>query len=118
MSDQRPNEHAISYHEYTFTYVDEFGSIQHVNYSPNEYDNLMILLFDQLGEEWGDCKGRAWCGTCHIEIIEGEVVEEMDGEEERTLSNLPNITATSRLACQIAADENLSNITFKILKDE
>lgn len=101
-----------------FTYIDEFGHTHQVTFRVNEYENLMILLFDQCGEEWGDCKGRAWCGTCHIQVLNGVISEAMDGEEKNTLSKLPNETAHSRLACQISAIEELSNITFKILGDE
>lgn len=88
-----------------------------VKYQINEYDNLMTLLFDQLGEEWGDCKGRAWCGTCHIEIWEGTVDEVMHAEEKNTLSKLPNSTSTNRLACQLPADEKLADTPFHLLKD-
>lgn len=100
-----------------FTNVDELGNPHEVFYRINEYDNLMILLFDQLGEEWGDCRGCAWCGTCYIEINEGEINDVMDYKERNTLSKLPNKTLNSRLACQIPADEKLSGITFHILND-
>ncbi len=103
--------------QHSFSYFDEFGTRHNVTYRVNEYANLMILLFDQLGEDWGDCKGRAWCGTCHIEIQEGEIREVIDREERITLSKCSNQTSSSRLACQLPADEKLAGITFSILKD-
>lgn len=104
--------------QYAFDYIDEFGGSHAVTYRVNEYANLMILLFDQQGEDWGDCKGRAWCGTCHIEIQRGVIDEPIDVEERNTLTKLGNLTASSRLACQLPADESLDGVTFSILKDE
>ena len=54
---------------YSLTYYDGFDQQCHAHFTVNEYHNLMELLFDKYVEEWGDCKGRAWCGTCHIHII-------------------------------------------------
>jgi len=108
----------LSVDKYHFSYIDEFGDVHEVTYKVNEYDSLMILLFDQYGEDWGDCKGRAWCGTCRIEILSGSLQDTIDPQERDTLSKLPRHAASNRLACQIPADEHLSGITFKILKDE
>ncbi|MGL1885506.1 MAG: 2Fe-2S iron-sulfur cluster-binding protein [Reichenbachiella sp.] len=77
----------------------------------------MILIFDQCIEEWGDCKGRAWCGTCHIEIISDSLVSDMNLDETHTLNRLANRTTSSRLACQIPTDEHLAGLEFKILGD-
>ncbi len=84
----------------------------------NEYHNLMELLFDKYMEEWGDCKGRAWCGTCHIQIMEGSISEKMDADERHTLSQIGKVTQQSRLACQIPVNAELNQIVFKILKDD
>lgn len=96
--------------------IDGSGNERTVSYKPYEYRNLMDLLLNELWEDWGDCRGRAMCGTCHIEILEGETGE-MDDFEEHTLSGLPNKTGTSRLACQIMVDESINNMRFRILKD-
>ena len=50
----------------TLFYKDELEVDHQVECAEFEYNNLMELLFDKKGQEWGDCKGRAWCGTCHI----------------------------------------------------
>lgn len=97
--------------------IDEFGEEKTLDYQPYEYRNLMELVLNELYEEWGDCMGRAMCGTCHIEILHGEPGEEMESFEEHTLDGLPNKTSTSRLACQITIDKSINNMKFRILKD-
>ena len=100
--------------EYQFTYFNEFGEACKAKFMVNEYHSLMELLFDKYVEEWGDCKGRAWCGTCHIEIIEGSVTEKMNADEKLTLSKISDTTKKSRLACQIPVNDKLNNIVFKM----
>lgn len=102
---------------YSLTYYDEFGDLCTATFSNNEYHNVMELLFDKYMEEWGDCKGRAWCGTCHIQIMEGEISTAMHEEEKNTLSKLDNSNAQSRLACQIPVNAQLNNIVFKVMSD-
>lgn len=96
--------------------IDESGEEKPVSYKPYEYRNLMDLLLNELWEDWGDCRGRAMCGTCHIEILEG-IMGEMDEFELHTLNGLPNKTASSRLACQIMVNETINNMRFRILRD-
>ena len=103
---------------YSLTYFNELDEKYQADFKVNEYHNLMELLFDKYMEEWGDCKGRAWCGTCHIQIIGGDVYVKMDREERNTLTRLYGTTSHSRLACQIPVDEKLDGLAFKILKDD
>lgn len=84
----------------------------------NDYHSLMELLFDKYMEEWGDCKGRAWCGTCHIKILKGTLAEKIDEDEKQTLSKINGTTYSSRLACQIPLNIELNDIIFRILKDD
>ncbi len=107
----------MSIKTYSLTYFDELGEECYAAFKTNEYHSLMELLFDKYIEEWGDCKGRAWCGTCHIQIIEGSINEKMDDDEKHTLSKIGNATVNSRLACQIPVNAELDNIVFRILKD-
>lgn len=104
--------------DYSFEIVNEKDEFQTIQFVPNEYDNLMILLYDRCIEEWGDCKGRAWCGTCHIEMIRGAIPAQLEKDERVTLNGLPNLTSASRLACQIPANEQLNGMRFRILKDD
>ena len=98
-------------------YYNEFGEKCHADFKVNEYHNLMELLFDKYVEDWGDCKGRAWCGTCRIEIVKGSITEKMDEDEKNTLFKMGNHTEKSRLACQIPVNAELNGAILRILKD-
>ena len=76
----------------------------------------MTLIFDRGYEDWGDCKGRAWYGTCHILTVEA-IQENMDKEEKHTLSLLPNKADKSRLACQIPLNIDLHQKHIRFLGD-
>ncbi len=102
---------------YRLTYFNEFGEECTADFRNREYHNLMELLFDKYIEEWGDCKGRAWCGTCHIRIVEGTVTEKMGIDEKLTLSKIEGCSLVSRLACQIPVTPELNGIVFKIEGD-
>lgn len=101
---------------YKITIIDEFEQETILSYTPRSYRNLMELVVNELWEEWGDCRGRAMCGTCHVEVIDGEVGE-VDSLEQHTINGLPNKTPHSRLACQIMVNRSIHNMIFKILKD-
>jgi len=60
----------------------------------------------------GDCRGRAWCGTCHIEILEGHLGQAMEPEEAHRLPKQYNRTARSPLARQIPLKAGLVQIVF------
>lgn len=100
---------------YSLTYFNEFGESRNAHFKTNEYHNLMELLFDKYVEDWGDCKGRAWCGTCHIQIIQGQISENVDAVEKHTLSKIGNVSESSRLACQIPINGELNGLVFRIM---
>lgn len=102
---------------YSLTYFNECGKECKAHFRVNEYHSLMELLFDKYIEDWGDCKGRAWCGTCHIQMIEGSISEKMDADEKNTLSKIGDATENSRLACQIPVNAELKDIVFRIVTD-
>ncbi len=93
------------------------GETHIVEFRRHAYNNLMELIVNELFETIGDCKGHAWCGTCHVEIIEGELAEEMNRDETMTLGKLSNTVASSRLACQIMTDELIDGMVFRVLGD-
>lgn len=99
---------------YHLTFIDDLGKQYKAEFKTNEYHNLMELLFDKYLQDWGECKGRAWCGTCHIKIIKGQLSTEIDREEKYTLSILDNATQSSRLACQIPLNQELDGVIFSI----
>lgn len=101
---------------YSFTYINEYDEEYTVAFKLNEYHNLMELLFDKCMEDIGDCKSRAWCGTCHIHILEGRLTGKMDPDEKDTLSKCEDVTEKSRLACQIPINAELNNLVFRIME--
>lgn len=100
---------------YSLTYITEYGEKCHAKFHTHEYHSLMELLFDKYMEEWGDCKGKAWCGTCHIKIIKGSVPESMDVDERHTLSKIGDATDESRLACQIPVTAALDDVIIQLM---
>lgn len=64
------------------------------------------------------CGGMALCATCHVQVIDGfEGLPEIGDDEYAMLETVPNITPTSRLACQLRINDSLNNVTVKILGD-
>lgn len=64
------------------------------------------------------CGGMALCATCHVEVLNGfDTLPEISDAEHAMLDTLPNITPTSRLACQLRLNETLNNVTVKIMGD-
>ncbi len=72
----------------------------------NEYDILAT------------CGGMALCATCHVCVVEGfDKLSEISNDEYAMLDTLPNITDTSRLACQLRLNDALDGVVVKILGD-
>lgn len=64
------------------------------------------------------CGGMALCATCHVEVVNGfDNLNEISNDEYAMLDTLPNITDTSRLACQLKLNSNMNNITVKLMGD-
>ena len=103
---------------YTVKIINSYNEKKTIEYKPNEFNNLMQMIFHVLNEEIGDCKGRAWCGTCHVQVIQGAIETPLDNDEVSTLLKLYNKTPSSRLACQIEADQKIHGMTFKLLSDD
>lgn len=104
-------------HVLSVTIIQLNGDVSVIMFQPRVHRNLMEMIVNELYEDIGDCKGRAWCGTCHVAIQSGRLVESQTRDEQATLSGLDNATTDSRLACQIMADEGIDGMTFKVLGD-
>ncbi len=104
--------------KFWFFYIDSVGQGHQVPYQLHEYNNLMELIRDQSLEDWGDCRGRAWCGTCHIEISNSNLRSPPDSEEINRLDLLSNSITNSRLACQIFLDQQIHQMEFKYIGDD
>ncbi len=98
--------------KFYFYYTDSLKETHKISFRNWEYPSLMLLIFDNGLEDWGDCKGRAWCGTCHIKIQKGVLKEPIDREERHTLALQENVTMNSRLACQIPITESIHQAHF------
>jgi len=98
-----------------FTYVDSLESVHMISCEMRSYNSVMELIADRGVEDWGDCKGRAWCGTCHVQIDVDDVI---DCDERYRLDQLSNISNQSRLACQIPLEESVNNKMIIYLGDD
>ncbi len=80
--------------------------------------SLMEILKGNDYDILATCGGMALCATCHVEIIKGyDELNPISDDEYAMLDTLPNITATSRLSCQLRLSEQMHNITVKIMGD-
>jgi len=90
---------------YYLFYIDSIGQKHQVPFEPHSYPNLMELIRDQGFEDWGDCRARTWCATCHVNISIVKTLTPPDDEEQVRLDKLTNVITSSRLACQISLDK-------------
>lgn len=92
------------------------GEIHHLKTYPNEYRNLMMLIYDKISpEDFGECLGMGKCGTCLIEISPEIFLNSYDRNEETTLVKVGTGNGL-RLACQILVDENIDGITVNLIR--
>ncbi|MBU0695933.1 MAG: 2Fe-2S iron-sulfur cluster binding domain-containing protein [Bacteroidetes bacterium] len=93
------------------------GNSYFLQTTKHAYANLMVLLLNELtDEDFGDCKGMGKCGTCLIEILEGnDDLERQDRNEETTLSKMKINQSNIRLACQLLVDESLMGIKIRVI---
>jgi len=99
-------------------YTDRSGIRHLINFEVNEYDNLMELILDKGYEDWGDCRGRAWCATCHVQVCNNLNTNNSDSEEKQRIGLLSNRTERSRLSCQLFLTKNLQEAEIKYLGDD
>lgn len=65
------------------------------------------------------CGGMALCATCHVEVLESdEKYQEATDPELEMLDTLPEVTFTSRLACQMPIQEDMDGLVVRILASE
>jgi len=101
-----------------FTIIDTLGDTHRVEVAPYAYRSLMEFLVNELLEEIGDCKGRAWCGTCIVKQISGRELINVDLERDEIvlLDKYPNPeNAHIRLACQIQITGDLENTCWEVV---
>jgi len=65
------------------------------------------------------CGGMAICATCHVEVLEGEEnYKEATDPELDMLDTLPEVTDSSRLACQMRLADDMDGLVVRILASE
>ena len=64
----------------------------------------------------GTCNGQMSCSTCHVVVAPDDFsrLPQASEEEEDMLDLTHDVTATSRLACQIRLDEGLRELTVRV----
>lgn len=105
---------------YHFYYTDSCGKRHKFNFELNSYNSIMELIWDKGYEDWGDCRGRSWCGTCHVKMQHNSVkeFEILDIDERQCLSQLYHRGEGSRLSCQVLLDKNIHKVEFAFIGDE
>ncbi|WP_226390672.1 2Fe-2S iron-sulfur cluster-binding protein [Penaeicola halotolerans] len=80
--------------------------------------SLMEVLKASDYEVLATCGGMALCATCHVEVLSGEEnLGEPNDAELDMIDTLPNITPTSRLACQLKISEEMNGMVFRLKGD-
>jgi len=98
-------------------YKDSIGNKHKLHFKKVEYNSMMELIWDRGLEDWGECRGRAWCGTCHVKTETRLADQESDIDERICLNQLENKTTNSRLACQLFLDEKIHKKEFEFIGD-
>jgi|SRR5690554_5666562 len=101
-----------------FSITDTFGDTHPVEVPPHAYRSLMDFIADELFDEIGDCRGRAWCGTCIVKQIRGDYIgtRNLSEDEMDLLAKYPNPDGDHiRLACQIQIDAELENTAWIVV---
>jgi ferredoxin, 2Fe-2S len=94
------------------------GSVQSLQAPTDMGLSLMEFLKGNDYDILATCGGMALCATCHIEVVDGfDLLPEIGNDEYAMLDTLPNITPTSRLACQLRLNDALNNVRVKIMGD-
>jgi len=63
------------------------------------------------------CGGMALCASCHVEVLENEKFMQATDAEWEMLDTLPNLTDTSRLACQMRIAPEMEGLVVKLLTE-
>lgn len=99
--------------KFNVTIIDTIDQVHEINFKHHEYRNLMELIVDNYYEEIGECRGRGMCRTCFVTIDEKSNIDKKRAHK-ISFINSPH-TMEYLFACQILVDENINNMTFKVL---
>lgn len=101
-------------------YVEENGGERRPIEIPTDIQlSLMEVLKASEYPIQATCGGMALCATCHVEVLEGdEKFKEATDAELEMLDTLPEVTFSSRLACQMPIREDMDGLVVRILASE
>jgi 2Fe-2S ferredoxin len=98
-----------------FDVIDRAGTVQTVEVPEGINLNLMEVLKASEYPILATCGGMALCATCQVDVQQGiENLPAPSDIELDMLDQLPFVTPSSRLACQIKINENLEGAVFKL----
>lgn len=94
-------------------YINSLGETLPISIPLNGTENLMEIIRDYGYEDWGECRGRTWCRSCHVELnANADFSDDITPEERSALSLIQNKNQNSRLACQITINSALDSETI------
>lgn len=97
----------------------ENGERQSIEAPTDMQLSLMEILKASEYPVLATCGGMAICATCHIEVVEGdEHYKEATDPELDMLDTLPEVTDSSRLACQMRLTDDMDGMVVRILANE
>jgi ferredoxin, 2Fe-2S len=81
--------------------------------------NLMEVLKGESFPILATCGGMALCATCHVVVLQGfDKLSPAQDDEWQMLDELPNITETSRLSCQLRITSQLDGLVVRVLGED
>ena len=94
------------------------GAVYTIQTYPNEYRNLMMLIYDKIYvDEFGDCLGMGKCATCLIEIVEAPLqLSSYNRNEETTMNKAGFENKNVRLSCQILVDQHINGLKLNVIR--
>ncbi len=78
---------------------------------------IMEIIREHGFEVGGLCGGACACATCHVEVHAdwADKLHPANDDEEAMLDEVPVLSATSRLSCQIIYTEDLNGLAVKLV---
>jgi ferredoxin, 2Fe-2S len=80
---------------------------------------VMEIIREHGFEVGGLCGGACACATCHVEVHAewADKLHPANDDEEAMLDEVPALSATSRLSCQIIYTEDLDGLAVKLVSN-
>ena len=81
---------------------------------------VMEIIREHGFDVGGLCGGACACATCHVEVEAAwaDRLSPANDDEEQMLDNVPLLTPTSRLSCQIIFTSELEGLEVKLVANE